>query len=84
MDKMAMYTGREFGGIGGPQAATAIRKRSEPLGVEPAAPTGDKAKPGSVDMIKWKVLWEEYNKTKDKWRKEVNPRLFNLLFAHCT
>ena len=79
-----MYAGRKFGGIGGPQASTAIRKRTEPLGVEPAAPDGDKATPGSVNMIKWKVKWEEYNKTKDRWTKEVSPRLFYLLFAHCT
>ena len=56
MEKMAMYVGREYGGIGGPQAATAIRKRADPLGVEPTAPTGNDATPGSVEMIKWKVL----------------------------
>ena len=35
-------------------------------------------------MIKWKVLWEEYNKSKKKWTEEVSPRLFNLIFVHCT
>ena len=50
--------------LGGAQAATAIRKRTEPLGVEPLALTGINAAPGSIEMIKRKVLWEEYNKSK--------------------
>ena len=84
MEKVATFTGMDFGGTGGPMAVTAIRKWQEPLGVEPDEPTGIDAAPGTAKMIKWKVKWEEYSKKSKKWEEEVNPRLFNLLFAHCT
>ena len=84
MDKIANHVGANFGGMGGPQAATAIRKRTEPVGTEPAAPTGIDAAPGSVEMIKWKSKWEDYQKKNKKWTDEVSPRLYNLLIAHCT
>ena len=55
MEKVATFAGKDFGGTGGPMAATAIRKRQEPLGSEPEEPTGDDLTPGSIKMIKWKV-----------------------------
>ena len=84
MEKIATFAGKEFGGLGGPQAATAIRKRMGPLGTEPEEPTDSGATPGSVAMIKWKVNWEAFNKKTKKWEEETSPRLFNLIFAHCT
>ena len=66
MEKIATFAGKEFGGIGGPQAATAIRKRTGPLGTEPVVPTGRDADSGTVAMIKWKVNWEAYNKKTKK------------------
>ena len=35
MEKVSTFVGKDFGGTGGPMAATAIRKRQEPLGSEP-------------------------------------------------
>ena len=83
MERISTFVGKDFGGSGGPMAATAIRKRQEPLGAEPDEPTGVDSAPGIIKMIKWNVKWEEYNKNSKKWEEEVNPRLFNLLFAHC-
>ena len=49
-----------------PRAAQAVRTREKPVGDEQNAPVGDAAMPGSVEMIKWKVLWEDYNKKKQE------------------
>ena len=55
MEKVATFVGKDFGGTGGPMAATAIRKRQEPLGLEAEERTGIDSAPGTVKMIKWKV-----------------------------
>lgn len=65
-------------------AATAIQKRQEPVGEEPGVPEGKAARPRTVEMIKWNVKWGEYRNQSRKWEEETNPRLFNLLYYHCT
>ena len=79
---MAAYVGREFGGIAGPMAAKAIRTRNAPLEDEPDAPEGVAAAPGSVDMIKWKIEWEDWKKKHKVWKEQTSPRIFNLVWAH--
>jgi hypothetical protein len=69
MEKIAAFAGKDVGGIAGPMAATAIRKRLEPSGSEPEEPTGDESTPGPIKMIKWKVKWEDFNKKSKKWKE---------------
>ena len=70
--------------MAGPMAAKAIRTREEPLDDEPATPKELAATPGSVDMIKWKLEWEDWTKKEKNWREQTSPRIFNLVWAqHC-
>ena len=82
MDALATYAGKEFGGVAGPMPAKAIRIRNKPLDDEPATPEGLAATPGSVDMIKWKIEWEDWTKKDKNWREQTSPRIFNLVWAH--
>ena len=74
---LATYVGKEFGGVAGLLAAKAIRTRKEPIESEPATLTGLAATPGSVDMIKWKISWEDWKTKKKIWVEQTNPHIFN-------
>ena len=78
-DAIATYISKEFGEVAGLMTAQAVRTRQEPVGNEPNAPVGDTATSGSVEMIKWKVFWENYNKKSKEWKQQINLRIFNLL-----
>ena len=68
-DTLTAYVGKYFGGMAGPMAAKAIRTSKEPIDDEPATPKGEAAIPGSVDMIKWKIEWEDWTKKEKNWRE---------------
>ena len=79
MDAITTNVSKEFGGVTGPMATQAVHTRKEPVGDKPNAPIGNAVIPSSVEMIKWKVLLEDYNKQHKKWVEEIDPRIFNLL-----
>ena len=66
----------------GPTAAKAIRTRKELIDDGPATPKEEAAIPGSVDMIKWKIEWEDWMKKEKNRREQTSPRIFNLVWAH--
>ena len=81
-DALTTYIGKAFGGMAGLLAAKTIRTRKEPLKNEPATPEGLAATLGSVEMIKWKISFEEWAKKDENWKEQTNPHMFNLAWAH--
>ena len=42
----------------------------------------DTVTPGSVDMIKWKIRWKDYNKKSKEWKQQISSHMFNLVWDH--